>query len=151
MTFEQDTRPDFAEQGLRITFDDVVTMVEATTDDAWQTDVVRSQDGSRNCFFGHLFAYAEKRAAEAGVTVTQVPEGLTSAEVVANRVWDWFEDEYATTYAVYPINDGRNLAYSQPTPRARVLAYLNALRDGTELTTPQQMQQDFDLHPKEMP
>lgn len=126
----------YEHHGLHITLADVIDMVEATQEDAWQTDVVRSEDGNRNCFFGHLFAYAERLAAEAGVRVKRSNPRLTDAEVVANEVWGWFEENYSTTYVVYPVNDGLNSRYPQPTPRQRVLAFLRALEDGRELTTP---------------
>ncbi|SDH37794.1 hypothetical protein [Microbacterium sp. 77mftsu3.1] len=134
----------FERHGVTITLSDLIEMVEGTPEDAWQVDVVRSEDDSRNCFFGHLYAYAEKQGAHLDVSIIPAivrerrPE-LTAAEHLANGVWDWFESEWASTYAIYPVNDGKHPRYPQPTPRQRVLAYLHALAAGDEMTTMQAM------------
>lgn len=102
---------------------------------------------ARDCFFGHLFRMGELR------TLTQLQPGhlplsaddrrLTEGEVVANRLWEWFEEFWATTFMVYPVNDGANPRYWQGTPRRRVLSMLRALRDGDELRTPESMEASF--------
>jgi len=145
----------FDRDGVTITLDDIIGMVEATAEDAWQVDVVRSEDGSRNCFFGHLHAYASQRAAH--LAADSIPPffrerrpDLTAQDVFASAVWDWFESAYATTYAIYPVNDGQNPSYPQSTPRQRVLAYLRALASGDELTTMEAMDRDL-THDQEVP
>ncbi len=90
--------------------DDVIAYMDATAEDSWQMDVVRSKDGSRNCFFGHLFA-------------------MGGSDAAGNDLWMWFEEIYATTYMLYPVNDGTNPAYPQATAKQRVLAYLRDMRD----------------------
>lgn len=60
--------------------------------------------------------------------------------------WDWFEEIWATTYMIYPVNDGEspswmNFKYDQPTAKERVVAYLKNLRDEKEQTTQQLCQQ----------
>lgn len=100
--------------------DAVITYMENTDEKAWQTGTVRSADGSTNCFFGHLF-------------------NMGGTDEQGSALWNWFEELWATTYMIYPVNDGQNPAYPQPTPKQRVLAYLRALADGTELTTTQSM------------
>lgn len=99
--------------------DEIIAMVEATDEDAWQTGTVRSADSTRNCFFGHLFAHGEKLGGERH----------------ANILWQAFEDSWATTYVIYPVNDGTNPRYPQPTPRQRILAYLTDLREQRALPT----------------
>lgn len=106
------------------TIEAVIAHMEGTDESAWLTDVVRSADGSRNCFFGHLFSM-----------------GADDRE--GTRLWDWFESEYSTTYSVYPINDGDHPGYRQETPKQRVLAYLRDLRDGRAKTTMQVMEEDY--------
>ncbi|MCC3292412.1 hypothetical protein [Arthrobacter sp. zg-Y1110] len=106
--------------------DSVITYMEATDEDAWRVDTVRSADGTTNCFFGHLF-------------------NMGGTDERGSALWNWFEEMWATTYAIYPVNDGKNPAYPQATPKQRVLAYLRALADGTELTTLQAMEEYFKL------
>jgi len=104
-----------------VTFlDTVIDYLRTTEVDEWQTDVVRSKDGTRNCFFGHLFAI-----------------GRDDAQ--SNALWEFFEETYATTYMVYAVNDGTHPDYQQEHARDRVIAYLSAIRDGSELTTQQSM------------
>ena len=138
----------FERHGVVVTLDDIIQMVEETAEGAWQVDVVRSTDGARNCFFGHLHAYGTQRAAD--LTADTIPAfirqrnpSLSAQDCFASQLWDWFECAYATTYAIYPVNDGTNPDYQQPTPRQRVLAYLRALASGDELTTMQAMDRDY--------
>ncbi len=125
----------FEGHGVTITLRDVIDMVEATAEDSWQMDVVRSMDGQRNCFFGHLHAYAS----------TLAPAGM-DPDRLASEVWDWFEEQYASTYAIYPINDGKSPRYPQPTPRQRVLGFLNDLRTGGALRTWEGVEVEYLLH-----
>lgn len=108
----------------------------STREDQWNLDTVRSADGERNCFFGHLFNYGQQLALNAG------SESAT-AEKFANRMWEAFEDMWTTTYYVYPINDGKNPKYLQETPRQRCLALLDALWSGEEETTEQSMERQY--------
>lgn len=94
----------------------VIDHCEATKEDDWCQDIVRSKDQSKNCLLGHIFAMG-KNDEEGGCW------------------WDWFEATVATTYMVYPVNDGENKKYPQPTARERCLAYLKDLRDGKAKTT----------------
>lgn len=104
--------------------DAIITHMEATSDESWQVDTVRSKDGTTNCFFGHLFAMA--------------PDDAHGSEL-----WNGFENLWASTYMIYPINDGENPRYPQATPKQRVLAYLRDLRDGKAKTVPQVMEEDY--------
>lgn len=90
--------------------DIIISYMQDTKDDDWCLDVVRSESGDKNCFFGHLF-------------------NMGSDEKESNALWDAFEHEWATTYMIYPINDGSDPKYQQDTPKERVLAYLRDLRD----------------------
>jgi hypothetical protein len=96
---------------LQFDINDTIAYMEATSEESWTTDVVRSADGSANCFFGHLFASAG------------------GDEARANRMWDEFEWRWASTYMLYPVNDGTDSRYQQTSPKQRVLAYLRDLRD----------------------
>ncbi|WP_422758948.1 hypothetical protein [Paenarthrobacter sp. C1] len=116
----------WAELKLR-RLDPVIAYMEATSEDAWQVDTVRSADGSTNCFFGHLF-------------------NMGGTDVRGNALWEGFESAWATTYRLYPINDGEHPGYPQPTPKQRVLAFLRDLNSGAVLTTPQQMEEEYAYH-----
>lgn len=104
--------------------DAVISYMETTVEEAWRTETVRSADGSTNCFFGHLF-------------------NMGADDEQGSALWNWFEELWATTYMIYPVNDGRNEKYQQKTPKKRVLAYLRALADGTEMTTGQSMEAEY--------
>lgn len=119
--------------------DPFIAHLEGTAEDAWQVDVVRSADGTRNCMFGHLFQFAYDHQMAAGAT----PE---VAERFASHAWQAFEEGWATTYMVYPVNDGTNPAYGHDTPKERVLAYLRALAAGTQRTTTQIMEDELDRY-----
>lgn len=95
--------------------DRIITYLEQTDEDSWCTDVVRTKDG-KNCLFGHLF------------------------DLGGSRLMDWFEN-IATTYMVYPVNDGENPNYPQLTPKQRCIAYLNDLRRGNAKTSYQLMEE----------
>lgn len=107
-----------------VTLDTIIAMVENSDDRTWGVDVVRSADGKQNCFFGHLFNM-----------------GANDAE--SNLLWNWFEQNWSSTYVIYPVNDGSNPAYPEAAPRLRVLAYLRALRNGDELTTTESMSAEY--------
>lgn len=126
-----------------------ITHLETTAEDSWCTDVVRSPDGSANCVFGHLFQYAADRASDVELPgsvhgrTDRHGRPLPAAEVFANAVWNEFEESWSTTYAVYPVNDGANPHYTQPTPKGRVIAYLRALAAGEEETTVRSMDRAY--------
>lgn len=126
-------------EALLSDLDPFLAYLESTSEDAWQVDVVRSSDGTRNCMFGHLYQWGSDHP-----SVAQLD--LKSRERLASHLWEAFEQLWATTYAIYPINDGKNSRYPQPTPRQRVLAYLKALQRGEELTTMQAMEQECERH-----
>ena len=102
----------------------VIAYMEATGEDAWRVDTVRSADGKTNCFFGHLF-------------------NLGGTDARGNALWDIFESSWATTYMLYPVNDGQNPEYRQPSPKQRVLAYLRDLDSGTAKNTIQVMDEEY--------
>lgn len=113
----------WAREQLR-TLDAVIAYMEATPEEAWRTGTVRSEDGTTNCFFGHLFA-------------------MGGTDGRGNALWEVFEEEWATTYVVYPVNDGTGTRYLQPTPRQRILAFLHELNTGQVMTTPQSMDEQY--------
>jgi hypothetical protein len=98
----------------------IIDHLESTSEDSWCVDVVRTNE-NKNCFFGHLFAMGKD-------------------ERHSNFIWSCFEEAWATTYMIYPVNDGEHPDYQQPTPKQRVIEYLKNLRDGKEMTTYQSME-----------
>lgn len=105
----------------------VIAYMEGTEEDAWRVDTVRSADGTTNCFFGHLF-------------------NMGGNDARGNLLWEGFEEAWATTYMIYPINDGSDSRYPQATPKQRVLAYLRDLNSGAQKTVPQVMEEEFAYH-----
>lgn len=105
-----------------------IKYLEKTTDDQWQIDKVGEPEMKKWCVMGHLFCWAR---------------GPKEDEERANRLWNYFESVIATTYMIYPVNDGQNTYYKQKTPKARCIAYLNNLKNGKEKTTLQHLQ-DYD-------
>lgn len=99
----------------KTTFDinKLLTYLEATTEESWCTDVVKTKD-NKSCLFGHIFDYG------------------------GGQAMDIFE-RYATTYMVYPVNDGTHHQYQQPTPKQRCIAYVKDLISGKQKTTYQLM------------
>lgn len=106
-----------------LTIDSLIAYLKKTTDDQWLLDKVRSKDGKRNCVMGHLYDWAGGD--------DKAPNGRTKGA----EAWDWFEEMWATTYMIYPVNDGSHPKYKQETPKLRILAYLNDLKNGLEKTT----------------
>ena len=93
----------------------VIAHLERTTDDDWCEGVVRRDTGGeKNCIFGHIFAMGDDVKS-------------------SNRWWNWFEDNVASTYMAYPVNDGEDPRYPQKTARSRCLAYLRDILDGKEM------------------
>ena len=105
---------------------DIIDYMEATDEKSWAVGVVRREwpGAQTNCFFGHLF-------------------NMESDEHAANELWGIFEEGYATTFMIYPVNDGEHPKYQQSTPKQRVIAYLKDLRDGKEMTTHEHMENDY--------
>ena len=100
--------------------DVIIPYLEKTNNNSWCTDVVKTKDG-KNCLFGHLF------------------------DLGGGELMDWFEN-IATTYMVYPVNDGKNPNYKQETPKQRCIAYLKDLQSGKAKTTLQLMREEFECH-----
>jgi hypothetical protein len=112
----------------KFSIDSVINHMEGTSEESWCMDVVKTKDG-QNCFYGHLF-------------------DMGSNQDEANDLWNWFEAAYATTYMVFPVNDGQHSQYQQPTPKQRILAYLKDLRDGKQKTTHVLMEESYNEYKK---
>lgn len=97
--------------------DEIISYMEKTNVEDWCTEVCRSSDETKNCFFGHLF------------------------NMGGNDLWNMFEEAYATEYMIFPVNDGKNPNYPQETAKERVIAYLKDLRDGKNKKTWQLMEE----------
>lgn len=103
--------------------DEFIAWCTATSEKQWTCDVVRSADGTSNCLFGHLFDWAE--------AIGQHKHGMDAerTQTLANHIWERFEAQYASTYKVYPVNDGQNPDYPQDTPRQRCIALLEDMNN----------------------
>lgn len=106
-----------------LSLDNIIRFIERTKEDMWCTKVVRTEDG-KGCVMSHIF------------------------DMGGNFFWEMFESMYATTYMIYPVNDGENAGYPQATPKERIIAYLKDLRDGKAKTT-QQLMNEYDEERKE--
>lgn len=104
-----------------VNINNIIKYMESTSEDSWCLDVVKTRDG-KNCFFGHLFDYG----------------GGDNGH--GSWIFEAFEEAFATTYMIYPVNDGTHPGYKQETPKQRVIGYLKNLRDGKEMTTYQSME-----------
>lgn len=113
----------------------LIAQLELTDPDSWQTEVVRRTSATgveTNCFFGHVY--------NIGGGDTPAPDGRNST---GSWLWNWVEERWATTFRVYPINDGRDPSYPQATAKDRMIAFLRALRAGEELSTAESMEADY--------
>lgn len=115
-----------------------VEYLETTNPNEWVCDIVRTKNNTRNCVMGHLVNWVYGKDYKGNVL----------------PAWDWFEEMWATTYMIYPVNDGdspewMNHKYDQPTPKERVIAYLKNLRDGKEKTTQQLWEEEARKSAKE--
>lgn len=104
-----------------------IAYLEQTQETEWQKDVVRSADNTKNCMFGHLINWAYGKNYKGSVS----------------SVWEIWEDMWATTYMVYPVNDGESDKYLQSSPKERIIAYLRDLWLGLEKTTWQYMDEQY--------
>lgn len=93
-----------------LSLDRIIKYLENTKPESWCEDVVKTKDG-KNCVKGHIF------------------------DMGGNFFMDTFESLYATDFMIYPVNDGKNENYQQPTPKERVIAYLKNMKEGKEKTT----------------
>jgi hypothetical protein len=103
----------------------IIAHLEKTSDASWAVDVVRTRDGC-NCVMGHVFDMGG------------------GDEKLANEWWDFFEGGIASTYRIFPVNDGHNPDYQQATPKQRCLAYINNVLVGVEQTTYESMDQQIE-------
>lgn len=119
----------------------LIEYLEGTEACDWNLDTVRSKDGKKNCFFGHLWNWAESLAATYSFDADEA-----TRTAWCNAVWECFEESWSTTFAIYPINDGSNLKYQQDTAQRRVIAYLRALQSKTEPNTHESMEAECALY-----
>lgn len=108
-----------------------IEYLKKTDDCEWQLDKVRNTENTTNCVMGHLVNWYYGKDFEGNIS----------------PAWDMFEEMWATTYMIYPVNDGNtpawmNFRYEQSTAKDRIIAYLEALMDGREKTTVQLMDED---------
>lgn len=128
------TCPDSFEQvAKRLTnLDDFISYCEATDESEWQVDTVRNKGNTTNCLFGHLVNWYYGKDHQDDISLA----------------WDFFEEAWSTTFFVYEVNDGHNSDYPQPSAHQRCIQLLKNLSDGSELTTNEAIERDWELHKK---
>jgi hypothetical protein len=99
---------------------EVIAHLETTDPDTWWPGpTYRSPDGTQHCALSHI----------------ETRWGMD--------VMDWFEDRWSTSYVIGAVNDGTHPGYPQAHPKDRCLAYVRALADGSELSTPDSMELQY--------
>lgn len=98
---------------------DLIDYIESTKEENWIVDRVRDKDNN-GCVMSHIFDFG-------------------GGDNGGGDAWDFFEGMWATTYMIYPVNDGEHPQYKQSTPKQRCIAYLKDLRDGKQKNTRQLM------------
>lgn len=104
---------------------DIITMLRKTDPDSWWAGpTFRSPCGTKHCVLSHVYeAYGE--------------EGFYE-----------FQERFDTSYHIGgAINDAPSERYPQPHPKDRVIAYLEAMERGEELTTYESMDAHFKRQP----
>lgn len=97
-----------------------IALLEATDPESWWPGpTYRSPCGQYHCALAHI----------------EAAWGMDEMER--------FEGEWANSYMIGGVNDGKNPDYPHPTPKERVLAYLNALADGDEPSIHESMWEDW--------
>lgn len=110
---------------------DLIDYLEKTNEDDWIVDRVRkSAEEKKGCVMSHIFDF--------GGGDERDESGFTKG----GNAWDFFEEVFATTYMIYPVNDGENKKYQQKTAKERCIAYIKDLRDGKEKTTQDYLKED---------
>lgn len=105
--------------------DKLIEYLEGTSSDAWLLGHCRTKDGSQGCLMSHVFDWGGGDDGQGGAAVAI------------------FEECIATTYMFFPINDGEDPRYPQPTAKERCIAYLKDIRDGKELAVGALMEQEW--------
>ena len=95
--------------------ENLIKYLETTKPENWIVDKVRTADG-KGCVMSHIFDWG-------------------GGDNGGSEAWDWFEDRWATTYMIYPVNDKQHPKYQQPEAKGRCIAYLKDLKDGKEKNT----------------
>lgn len=93
----------------------LIEYLEKTNSNDWIVDKVRTENG-KGCLMSHIFDWG-------------------GGDNGGSEAWDWFEECWATTYMVYPVNDKQHPKYQQSDPKERCIAYLKDLQNGSEKTT----------------
>lgn len=111
---------------MKIVLNSLITYLQNTKQESWCQDVIKTKDG-KNCLFVHIFDFGCN-----GINIDGVER---SGDEGGNFFFDWFEHNIATTYMVYPVNDGKNANYKQQTAKERCIAYLYNILNDKEYTT----------------
>lgn len=101
----------------------LIAHLESTGEADWCVDVVRNDDG--NCVMGHVFSMGG------------------DDQKTCNVWWNWFEEAVASTYMIYPVNDGEHPDYQQASAKERVLAYLNDVLAGKRKTSGEYAEEEY--------
>ena len=96
--------------------EDFIPYLEKTPEDSWCIDVVRNEKG--NCLFGHLSNFCGHKDNDR-----------------VDLDFEWFEYFIASTYMVYPVNDGKDERYAQSSIKERCVSYMEDILSGRELSS----------------
>jgi len=107
-----------------------LTYLEKTQDSEWLMEkCADTPELNKCCIVGHFFKFTD----------------ITNNQKNANKLWDNFSWDFANEFMFYPVNDGKDKNYQQPTPKQRCIAYLEDLRDGKAETTAEGMEREHKL------
>lgn len=102
-------------------------------DDQWCQDTVGEANGGRRCAIGHC------RFGIDGGIVDETGYGPTEralARLLSTFAWDASTSTLENLTIITNINDGKNIAFPQSTPRARILAALREIQAKQEAAKP---------------
>lgn len=91
-------------------------------DNEWGTRRLISQDGTACCAMGHLQAVKQH-----GIFFERIPIPNSFRSV---RIKALQSIMALTATSIAAINDGENMRYQQPTPRERIIAFLQDVQQG---------------------
>ena len=108
--------------------------LQKTKEDEWCVGVCRKTDTAiqKNCLLGHVFNFGS------------IDFFGKNSEKGANAALNFF-DNIATTYIFYPINDGTNPNYQEPTPKQRCVSFLKNILSSKEKTVNQMWEETGEI------
>ena len=111
------------DKDVRDPLKEILEHLKTTSEDSWCVEVCANKDLTKWCLKYHLNAMSK--------------EGRIDYLY-------FFEECIATQRMYYPVNDGENPKYQQPTPKQRCIAYIEAIIDWSERS----LQDEFEVQEK---